>query len=348
METWDAIIVGAGIIGLSLARELHKRGLRVLILERGEPGRESSYAAAGMLADSEVSPPVRDLAALSSKMYPEFAHELLDESGIDCDLREQGSVILGSTADTSDEAISGHVSSDELAQVEPLLAPTRARALFSRERSVDPRAVVGALLRAAHHRKIDIRSGTAVSEVIFENGKVEGVRTSKSSYSARIVVNCAGAWAGSLAEAIPIRPVKGQMLCLVAHLKLQHVVRAPVVYLVPRSDGRILVGATVEEAGYDKRTDPDVIKRLHDAAIGLVPTLADARIHDAWAGLRPAAPDGLPVLGESEVRGYFLATGHFRDGILLAPGTARVMAELLTGETPECDLAAFSPHRFRN
>jgi glycine oxidase len=129
---------------------------------------------------------------------------------------------------------------------------------------------------------------------------------------------------------------------------LRHVVRAPEVYLVPRSDGRLLLGATVEEAGFDKRVDPAVIQRLRAAAIRLVPALASARILEDWAGLRPGTPDGLPILGSTSLPGYFVATGHFRDGILLAPITAEIMAQVLAGEMCEFDLAPFSPLRFES
>jgi glycine oxidase len=128
---------------------------------------------------------------------------------------------------------------------------------------------------------------------------------------------------------------------------LRHVIRAPEVYLVPRSDGRIVIGSTLEEAGYDKRTDPDTIQRLHQAAIHLVPGLAQARLLEAWAGLRPGTPDDLPILGATSTPGYFAATGHFRDGILLAPITAHVMARVITGAQPEYDISAFSPARFQ-
>ncbi len=146
----------------------------------------------------------------------------------------------------------------------------------------------------------------------------------------------------------PTRPVKGQMLCLVMPPRnlLKHVVRTPEVYLIPRSDGRLLVGATVEEAGFDKRTDPDTIQRLHRAALKLVPKLADAKILEDWAGLRPGTPDNLPILGATPTAGYYVATGHFRDGILLAPITAQVMADVIEGRTPEHDLTPFSPSRF--
>jgi glycine oxidase len=127
---------------------------------------------------------------------------------------------------------------------------------------------------------------------------------------------------------------------------VRHVIRAPEVYLVPRSDGRILIGATMEEAGYDKRTAVDAIQRMRQAAIRLVPALRPARMLEAWAGLRPGSPDNLPILGATRTPGYFVATGHFRDGILLAPITAQVMGQLITGARPEPDIAPFSPERF--
>jgi len=137
------------------------------------------------------------------------------------------------------------------------------------------------------------------------------------------------------------------MLCVAAPHVIKHVIRAPEVYLVPRTDGRILIGSTLEEAGYDKRTDPDTIHRLHQAAIRLIPALQHARILEDWAGLRPGTPDDLPILGATGVRRYFVATGHFRDGILLSPVTAKVMAQLITGEKLAYDISAFSAERFQ-
>ncbi|HEX8810594.1 MAG TPA: FAD-dependent oxidoreductase, partial [Terracidiphilus sp.] len=181
------------------------------------------------------------------------------------------------------------------------------------------------------------------------DGRAAGVETVRTAFHAAKVVNCAGAWSGQIGpHAFPTRPVKGQMLCLVmpSRTLLKHVVRSSEAYLIPRSDGRLLVGATVEEAGFDKRTDLATIQRLHKAAIALVPKLEEARILESWAGLRPGTPDALPILGETPTPGYYVATGHFRDGILLAPITAEVIAALLEGRTLDCDLTPFSPARF--
>jgi glycine oxidase len=178
---------------------------------------------------------------------------------------------------------------------------------------------------------------------------VAGVLTDKTVYRAPVVVNCAGAWSGLLPPfTFPTRPVKGQMLALVGgppNLP-RHVIRTPDVYLVPRSNGRLIVGTTVEEVGYDKQVDAETIRRFREAAVRLLPALEDSRLHENWAGLRPGSPDNLPILGPTQTQGYFIASGHFRDGILLAPITAKIMAGIVTGQLVEYDLSAFSPARF--
>jgi glycine oxidase len=351
VKTWDVIIVGGGIIGLSLSIALRKRGAKVLVVERGEPGHEASYAAAGMLVEGGAETPgvLQPLAIVSARMYPEFAHELQDESGIDVDLREQGTLLFPPPEHVQGPGFARESLPAPLAQLDPALAGLNRPVIFLKERSVDPRALVWAALKAARHREADISSGTTVTEVLLSDGRVAGVRTDKTTYGAPVVVNCAGAWAGDLPpHRLPTRPVKGQMLAVVgAKPMLQHVIRAPDVYMVPRSDGRILIGATVEEADYDKRTDADTIQRLHQAAIDLVTALKAARVLEAWAGLRPGTPDDLPILGATTTPGYFVATGHFRNGILLAPVTAHVMAQVVTGVNPEYDISPFSPGRFQ-
>jgi glycine oxidase len=353
VKNWDVIVVGGGIIGLSLSVALHKRGVRVLVVERGEPGREASHSAAGMLADCllETPPALQELATASARMYPEFVHELQDESGINVDLRDQGTLFFPSPGNVFKHAdfFAGNPLPAPLNELEPALADTEIPAVYLKERSVDPRALVAATLKAARHRGVDISSGTAVTDVLVSDGRIAGIRTARTHYSAPCVVNCAGAWAGHFSvHGFPTRPVKGQMLSVACarHNVLQHVIRTSDVYLVPRSDGRILIGSTLEEAGYDKRTDADTIHRLRQAAIGIVPALGEARILESWAGLRPGTPDDLPILGASSTPGYFVATGHFRDGILLTPITAHVMAQVITGKQLDYDISALTPARF--
>jgi len=348
VKNWDIIIVGAGIIGLSLARELRKSGTKILVVERGEPGREASSAAAGMLVDAseETLPALQPLASASARMYPEFVHELQDESGMNVDLRDQGTIVLRRDENPI-ASPKNSLTTENLAQLEPSLCDIKLCAVLLKERSVDPRALSTAALKAARHREVDISSGTTATDLLLADGRISGVVTEKSYYHAPIVVNCAGAWAGTFStHHFPTRPVRGQMLSVVGGPKLQHVVRSPDVYLVPRTDGRILIGSTVEEAGFNKRTDRETIQRLHHAAIGLVPEIAQARIHEDWAGLRPGTPDNLPILGTTSTPGYFVAAGHFRDGILLTPITALLMAQVIRGVRQELDMTAFSPARF--
>jgi glycine oxidase len=350
MRSWDVIIIGGGIIGLSLSIELRKKGASVLVVERGEPGREASYAAGGMLVDNAAETPaaLRALATASAGMYPVFVDDLQVESGLGVDLRDQGAIVFASLEHplsfTTAESLPA-----SLTQLEPELADPDLPAFYLRERSVDPRALAAAALQAAKRRGVDISSRDEVSAVDLADGRVAGVVTKKTSFPAAKVVNCAGAWSGNIApHAFPTRPVKGQMLCLISPSRglLQHVIRSREVYLIPRSDGRILVGTTVEEAGFDKRTDTATIQRLHRAAIALVPKLKEAKILEDWAGLRPGTPDALPILGATETPGYYVATGHFRDGILLAPITAQVMEEVITDGRCGQDLDPFSPGRF--
>ncbi|HEU5399859.1 MAG TPA: glycine oxidase ThiO [Terriglobales bacterium] len=349
MKSWDAVVIGAGVIGLSVALELNKRGFKVLLLERSEPGREASHAAGGMLAhcDPHNHPKLQPLANASAQMYPEFVLELEDETGVHIDFRRQGTISFHGNQDP----ICGHrMSAQEVAGKEPRLVPP-GHAYFLPEACLDPRRLVEALSKSLHRRNVDIATGTHAVAVETEARKVTSVKTEKSTYPTRVAINCAGAWASNLPPgSLRTLPVKGQMLSIVprhgTHFPLRHVVRSEGCYLIPRSDGRIVIGATVEDAGFDKHVDSHVIQSLHQAAAVLMPELGEGRILEAWSGIRPGSPDHLPMIGETSYLGYLAATGHFRDGILLAPVTARIIGELVAGQTPEMNLIPFAPERF--
>ena len=355
VKTWDVIVIGGGVIGLSLAWRLRKASATVLLVEKGEPAREATYAAGGMLADCDpgIPPDLRPIATASARLYPEFVKELQAEAFQSPDLREQGTIAFFDGEEASACRETRQLNGDELTELEPLIA-RRGSAYFLPERSIDPRKLGRALDKAARTIGVDLVSGAPATEVATLGGRASGVRTAKSFYASNAVVNCAGAWAAQLKPlGVPTHPVKGQMVCLIplaedkhAGPLVQHVIRTPEVYIVPRSDGRILLGATVEEVGFEKRVDPETVKRFTESAAAVVPEIGRMRLHDAWAGLRPGTPDGLPILGATSLKGYFAATGHFRDGILLAPVTALIMTQLLKGRAAGFDLQKFSPLRF--
>lgn len=366
VKSWDAIIVGAGIIGLSLAIELRKSGMSVLVVEKGELAREASWAAGGMLADFflETPPALHPLAAASAQMYPRFVQQLEAESALAIDLRSEGTLLFLPPAHDPSLQQSYPLPAP-LAELEPAFKVPQPPALYLHERSIDPRHLTAAAIAAARNHGIHFATDDPVQAIEISDGKAAGVRTTATHYSAATVVNCAGAWASQIGcdasggtgvppvqtgqISIPTRPVKGQMLCVAMPEKglVRHVVRTPDVYLIPRSNGHMVIGATQEEAGFDKQTVPETLQKLRHAAINLVPRLVEAKVLEVWAGLRPGTPDKLPILGETSTPGYFVATGHFRDGILLAPITARVMGQLITSQRPEFDLAPFSPQRFQ-
>jgi glycine oxidase len=354
VKSWDVIVLGCGVIGASLARELHKSGARVLVIERGEPGREATHAAAGMLAPSGGDLPsiLQELAVASAAMYSEFVRELEDEAAAQAhathtpkiDFRTHGTILLG-----HEEEFGGKIGRTELQKLEPGISKDITEARLLEESSVDPRGLMAALLQSLKHREVHLAHGAAVKRISQAGGGSFEVATEQTTYSAPCVVNCCGAWAGEIEAPIkvPAKPRKGQMLSVIARQPLlQHVIRSEDVYLVPRSDGRVLIGATVEDVGFDKRVDADTIKDFQHKAEQLVPALAETKIHESWAGLRPGTPDDLPMLGAATSGGYVFATGHFRNGILLAPITALVISRLIRGEAPGFALEAFSPTRF--
>ena len=342
MKSWDVIIAGAGIIGVSLALELRQRGATVLVLDRAEPGSEASSAAAGMLAPSDPETPeaLRSLAMESARIFAAFVQRVESAAGIQVDFRRVGTIAL-MPEPTAPREYRG-LSAAELQLLEPSIHRSEHSAYFVREDSVDPHFLTRAALAAARSLGVETRGHAAVAEMRARDNAVE-VLTEQDSFSAASAVDCRGAWSGA-----PVRPRKGQMLYVLPEAALlQHVLRAPDVYIVPRSSGKILIGATVEDVGFDKSVDPSAIRQLlHDAAKYL-PELASAPITQSWAGLRPGTPDDLPNIGPTDVPRVFAATGHFRNGILLAPITAKIIADLIHGHPSPLDIRAFSPDRFR-
>jgi glycine oxidase len=341
VKSAEIIIAGAGIIGVAIAMELRRRGAQVLVLERGTAGAEASSAAAGMLApnDPETPPPLRPIALESARLFPDFVRQVESLSGIATDFRRHGTIAFLDAPSAPPEYTA--LSADDLRRFEPHLLGHGLAAFLVREDTVDPRLLMRAALTAARRLGVEFQENSAVREVRSRGNLVEVV-TASGVLTAGAFIDCRGAWSG-----LPVRPRKGQMLYVQPPQPglLQHVVHASEVYIVPRSSGKILLGATVEDVGFDKTVVPSTIQDLLRAGARYLPQLASAPILESWAGLRPGTPDDLPLLGPTQ-NGAFIASGHFRNGILLAPATAKIMADLVAGRDPGIDITAFAVSRF--
>jgi glycine oxidase len=345
-------IAGSGIIGLSLALELHHRGLRVTVLDRNTPLAEASTAAAGMLAaaDPDNPPALRPLADLSLSLYPAYLDRIHTLSNHRIPFQTHTTLqSLPSHITTANNIL----TSSDLTHLLPALIPGDHRFILLDEHSLNPRQLAAALLAAVQATTIDLRPNTPVLAVqpLAEH---LAVHTTTGTIHASQFVDCTGAWAAATSplQHLRVAPRKGQMLAvsLPPSLPLHFVVRTPDIYIVPRTTDpaptRAIIGATVEDVGFDKTVHPSDIAHLRSLASALIPVLAQAPQLEAWSGLRPATPDGLPLLGSLPHHPHrLLATGHYRNGILLAPATAHLMAQLLTAETPSLDLSPFSPAR---
>lgn len=344
----DVCIAGAGIVGLSLALELHRGGARVAVFDQGEPLAEASTAAAGMLAayDPENPKELRKLSELSLSLYPQFLDRLFDLSGIPVPLHTGTTLQALPERHGSAAAKLPVLCAETLALAAPYLNAGDRRFFLLNENSLDPRELAVALLAAVRATSIDLRSKTPVRLARSGPKNVE-VHAGSEVFRPSRFVDCTGAWA--FTPAVPphlrVKPRKGQMLAvaLPPELPLHMVIRTPDIYIVPRT-ATAVIGATVEDAGFDKTVHAEDIARLRSLAVDLLPALGEAREVETWAGLRPATADGLPLLGYAG-ENYLVAGGHYRNGILLAPATAKVMYKLLAGKTLSVDLTAFSPLR---
>ena len=360
----DAVVVGGGLIGCSVARALAGGGLDVVVVERAQVGREASYAAAGMLApqaEIEESGPMLDLCLESRALFPDLAEALYTETGVDVRYRDDGTIVVAFGDDEAsrlrDHADRQHemglecemMTAAEARRAEPALSPAVSAALsIAGDHQVDNRRLVEAMALSCYARKVEIVENTPVRAIVRdESGRVAGVETTAGTIHAPLVVVAAGCWS-SLVEQfpVPVEPVKGQMLMLeLASPLFRRVLRDERCYLVSRIDGRVLVGATMERAGFDKSVFSDAVGKLLEAGRQIVPSLASAFGGEAWAGLRPATPDGIPAVGFVE-EGLVAATGHFRNGILLAPVTAEIVSRLVFGGEPHPATALLDPRRF--
>jgi glycine oxidase len=359
MQRDDVLIIGGGIIGCWLALELAEEKLSVTVLERGEPGREASWAAAGMLAptaEHQEHPALAALAQASAELYPPWVAKLAALTSIEVGHRTQGTLLVAFTEAEAKhlEGIPGErLTPAEARRQEPGLSPETTAALYLRgDQQVDNRRLFDALLEAARRAGVRFLTGTTVRDVLIESGRALGVRSADGArLQAGAVVNAAGCWSAQLgqeaARLAPTRPVRGQILALRNQPPvLRHVIRSAQAYLVPQADGRLVVGSTMENVGFDKCVTPAALRGLLAGAREMMPGLKSLPFVDAWAGLRPDTPDHLPFLGATDIGNLFIASGHFRNGLLLAPITAKLLTEVILGRPPSLALQPFSPLRF--
>jgi len=368
----EILIVGGGVIGLSIARRLGRAGRRVRLLERGTCGREASWAGAGII--SPRSPhrkdPMARLVARSIELYQSFCSALREESGIDTEYdwcgelhlifdenelniaRSEAGVVAGQTTESGKPLIQVYDAA-ELREVEPATNPDAlGGALYRSAAQVRNPRLLQALRESCRRAGVVISEGTTVEDVVTAGEIVTGVRTETETIHCRRVILCAGAWSSRvhphLDTLIPVHPVRGQMVLLRIDPKpFDRVICSGRSYLVPRRDGHILLGATEEpNAGFTTRSTAKGVAHLIDVGLRLVPGLADAGIQATWAGLRPGTPDDKPYLGPVPgFDGLIVATGHFRTGLTLAPVTAELVTSMIDGEGYDIDLSAFRPGR---
>lgn len=369
MKTYDVAIIGGGIIGVTIALELAREKLTVVLLDRQQPGREASWAAAGMLSPAPDSPrdmPLVPLSRRSLQLYPEFVTAIEDESGKLTGYARSGAleIFCGPKGEADRDAtvalhrrlgLSAEPMELETArQWETSIGPSAAAASWlPDEGTVEPRLLMDAVLGATQHYGVEIRPDCEATGLLRRSERCVGLVAGGEHVMAGAVIVAAGCYsaqileASTLASCAPTRPVRGQMLGLRSDsVRLRRVVRSHRAYLVPRGDGRIVAGSTLEDVGFKKQVTPAGISHVLGGALEMCPALAEAEVFETWSGLRPGTPDDLPIIGPTEIEGLLVATGHYRNGILLAPVTAKLMRNFLTRQHTDFDSQPFSPLRF--
>ena len=356
----DTLIIGAGIIGAATAWRLSQAGLSVKVLDRTAPGSEASQAALGVLTfhgrPDTMPDPLRLLARRSRDFYPAIIDELEAANGERVYFRQEGQLVLaineGDLAlleDThrvnQDEGIElERASVEEAMMLEPNINPEIAGALYSpHDAWVDNTALTQAFVSAAQQAGA-VFEQAEVTSIETSNGRDASVLAGEARYEADWVVLAAGAWSSKIWN-VPVRPRRGQAYSVEGSY-FKRVIHSPRAYVVPKGENQTMLGATVEDVGFDASNTPDGLGFVSKGAFEISPTLETSKFSGAWAGLRPGTPDDLPIIGPSaEFPNLVIATGHFRNGILLAPITADMVRQIILSETPSIDLAEFSPDR---
>jgi glycine oxidase len=366
MNSFDVVIAGGGLIGGSIALELAEAGMKVGLYDAREPGREASWASAGMISPAPESPamiPHMPISLGSVALYPAFIERVEKVTGKSAGYRKNGALDAILTGNVREElstiiALQHGVglraealTAEQARELEPALTEEIEAAIFRPdEASLDNRVFTDAVLEAARIKGAKIFAGNGAGAIWREGGRAKGLILEHGRAEARWTIIAAGCFSARIegvAPYAPVFPAKGQMVALRCEaVNLRHVLWVDHTYLVPRNDGRIIAGSTIERTGFDHDVTAGGLQKILSGAMLLVPALEKARIEETWAGLRPDSPDHLPIIGPTDIDGLLVATGHFRSGILLAPITARLVAEWVTKQKVSLDWERFSPMRF--
>ncbi len=353
------VVVGGGVMGCMTALELLQRGRQVCLIERRSTGQEASWAGGGIVTPLypwRYSQPISALAEWSQVQYPILCGQLQGRTGIDPQFSECGLIWLDHAEQEDALAWANRqrkpivaVDQDFLYKQVPMLAPGFAGGMWQAGLANirNPRLMIALKARLQQFASFTLIENSSVSSLQFKGEKVVGVNHTQGEQKADAVVLCAGAWSGDwlaeLAIDLPVTPVKGQMLLYKAAPGwLPSIILHESRYAIPRRDGHVLIGSTLEHAGYDTSTTEEALESLRASAHGLLPQLADMQPVAQWAGLRPGSPEGMPFIGEVPgLDGFWLNTGHFRNGLVLAPASCALLADQMTGATPDIDPAPY-------